>query len=302
MLIMVVATTATTVASPDRWKLPTLEWKAPTQAPQSRRDGRRRRTTTDGSIVRTWDQDERSENSGLFYCALLWVTSVNNSGGWFWWNRKTWTNEDLKKQWHKLDHWFVGLISSKHQGNYEIGFITIAFKHFVIQGNFLLHPWTQPKPLDKRLIDVWQYAQLRSMISNRQPAHCWSMFDNLCIDNRWSIFDNQRLMINIWQGALSWKQLIFGSKAKSLKGEGCKVSQSLSSGKGARNEACPTLRVWLLLNSSKEICSVSIVERSCFAKMDLKNEMETGFYSIDEMRVRTFGLSSFTPALGQRST
>ena len=66
------------------------------------------------------------------------------------------------------------------------------------------------------------------MISNRQPAHCWSMFDNLCIDNRWSIFDNQRLMINIWQGALSWKQLIFGSKAKSLKGEECKVSQSHS--------------------------------------------------------------------------
>ena len=30
MLIMVVTTTATTVASPDRWKLPTLEWKAPT--------------------------------------------------------------------------------------------------------------------------------------------------------------------------------------------------------------------------------------------------------------------------------
>ena len=119
MLIMVVATTATTVASPDRWKLPTPEWKAPTQAPQSRRDGRRRRTTTGGSIVPTWDQDERSENSGLFYGALLWVTSVNNnSGGWFWWNRKTWTNEEPKKQWHRLDHWFVGLISSKQQGNY----------------------------------------------------------------------------------------------------------------------------------------------------------------------------------------
>ena len=182
---------------------------------------------------------------------------------------RIWKNNDTSLTTDLLD-WY-------HQSNKVT---MIAFEHFLIQGNFLLHPWTQPKPLVKRLIDVWQYAQLRSMISNRQPAHCWSMFDNLCIDNRWSIFDNQRLMINIWQGALSWKQLIFGSKAKSLKGEGCKVYQSLSSGKGARNEACPTLRVWLLLNSSKEICSVSIVERSCFAKMDLKNEMETGFFPL----------------------
>ena len=54
MLIMVVATTATTVASHDRWKLPTPEWKAPTHRPQSRRDGRRRRTRTGGSITDRW--------------------------------------------------------------------------------------------------------------------------------------------------------------------------------------------------------------------------------------------------------
>ena len=194
-----------------------------------------------------------------------------------------------KKQWHKLDQWFVGLISSKHQGNYEIGFITIAFKHFVIQGNFLLHPWTQPKPLVKRLIDVWQYAQLRSMISNRQPAHCWSMFDNLCIDNRWSIFDNQRLMINIWQGALSWKQLIFGSKAKSLKWEGCTQ--------------------WSLSNTQSMI-TIEFQQRDLFCvycgKILLcKNGFEkwngNWIFSIDEMRVRTVGLSSYNPALGQRS-
>ena len=211
MLIKVVATTATTVASHDRWKLPTTEWKARTHPSPAETGG----GDAPGPLVRSF-RPETMNVPRIPDFSLLWVTSVNNSEGWFWWNRKTWTNEDPKKQWHKLDHWFVGLISSKRQGNYEFGFLMIAFQHFLIQGNFLLHPWTQPKPLVKRLIDVWQYAQLRSMISNRQPAHCWSMFDNLCIDNRWSIFDNQRLMINIWQGALSWKQLIFGSKAKSL--------------------------------------------------------------------------------------
>ena len=82
--------------------------------------------------------------------ALLWVTSVNNSGGWFWWNRKTWTNEDPKKQWHKLDHWFVGLISSKHQGNYEFRFISrLLLSIFSYRETFYFTPELNPSLLSR---------------------------------------------------------------------------------------------------------------------------------------------------------
>ena len=130
------------------------------------------------------------------------------------------------------------------------------------------------------------------------------MFDNLCIDNRLSIFDNQRLMINIWQGALSWKQLIFGSKAKSLNRGGCNVSQSLS--KSLKWEGCTQ---WSLSNTQSMI-TIEFQQRDLFCvycgKILLwKNGIEkwngNWIFSIDEMRVRTVGLSSFTPALGQRS-
>ena len=75
MLIMVVATTATTVASHDRWKLPTPEWKAPSHPSPAETGGGDApgpvvRSPTVGSIVPTRD-DERSENSGLFYGSPL---------------------------------------------------------------------------------------------------------------------------------------------------------------------------------------------------------------------------------------
>ena len=114
---MVAATTATTVASPDRWKLPTPEWKAPSHPSPAETGG----GDAPGPLVRSFRPETMNvpRIPDFSTAALLWVTSVNNSGGWFWWNRKTWTNEDpKKKQWNMLDHWYlVGLISSKHQGN-----------------------------------------------------------------------------------------------------------------------------------------------------------------------------------------
>ena len=54
MLIMVVAMTATTVASHDRWKLPTPEWKAPPHPSPAETGGGDAPRRTGGSITVRW--------------------------------------------------------------------------------------------------------------------------------------------------------------------------------------------------------------------------------------------------------